>query len=153
MNLAQERRGIFRNQTYLDANRVVLHYEVPMAELVGDYYDDLKSLSSGYASLHYEPIGYKVDDIAKLDIIVAGEKVDAFSMMVHRSRARMVGGRICEKLKENIPKAQFAIAIQATLGNDIVAREDISALRKDVTAKLYGGDITRKRKLLEKQKE
>lgn len=138
MNLAQERRGVFRNQTYLDANRVVLHYEIPMAELVGDYYDDLKSLSSGYASLHYEPLGYKIDDIAKLDIIVAGEKVDAFSMMVHRARARTVGGRICEKLKENIPKAQFAIAIQAALGNDVVAREDISALRKDVTAKLYG---------------
>lgn len=153
MNLAQERRWVFRNQTYLDAGRVVLHYEIPMAELVGDYYDDLKSLSSGYASLHYEPLGYKIDDIAKLDIVVAGEKVDAFSMMVHRARARTVWGRICEKLKENIPKAQFAIAIQAALGNDIVAREDISALRKDVTAKLYGGDITRKRKLLEKQKE
>lgn len=153
MNLAQERRGIFRNQTYLDASRVVLHYEIPMAELVGDFYDDLKSLSSGYASLHYEPLGYKIDDIVKLDIMVAWERVDAFSMMVHRSRGRTVWGRICEKLKENIPKAQFAIAIQAAMGNDIVAREDISALRKDVTAKLYGGDITRKRKLLEKQKE
>ncbi len=153
MNLAQERRGVFRNQTYLDASRVVLHYEIPMAELVGDYYDDLKSLSSGYASLHYEPIGYKIDDIVKLDILVAGDKVDAFSMMVHRTRGRTVGGRICEKLKENIPKAQFAIAIQAAMGNDVVAREDISALRKDVTAKLYGWDITRKRKLLEKQKE
>lgn len=153
MSLAQERRGIFRNQTYLDANRVVLHYEIPMAELVGDYYDDLKSLSSGYASLHYEPLGYKMDDIVKLDIMVAGERVDAFSMMVHRTRGRTVWGRICTKLKENIPKAQFAIAIQAAMGNDIVAREDISALRKDVTAKLYGWDITRKRKLLEKQKE
>lgn len=153
MNLAQERRGIFRNQTYLDANRVVLHYEIPMSELVGDYYDDLKSLSSGYASLHYEPLRYKMDDVVKMDIRVAGEVVDAFSMMVHRSRARYIGGRICEKLKENIPKAQFAIAIQAAIGNDVVAREDISALRKDVTAKLYGGDITRKRKLLEKQKE
>ena len=153
MGLAQERRGIFKNQTYLDAGRVVLHYEIPMAELVGDYYDDLKSLSSGYASLHYEPLNYKIDDIAKLDIIVAGEPVDAFAMLVHRSRGRTVGGRICEKLKEEIPKAQFAIAIQAAIGGQIVAREDISALRKDVTAKLYGGDITRKRKLLEKQKE
>jgi GTP-binding protein LepA len=153
MNLAQERRWIFKNQTYLDANRVVLHYEVPMSELVGDFYDDLKSLSSGYASLHYEPLRYKMDDIVKMDIRVAGEVVDAFSAMVHRTRARYLGGRICEKLKENIPKAQFAIAIQAAVGNDVVAREDISALRKDVTAKLYGWDITRKRKLLEKQKE
>ncbi len=153
MNLAQERRGIFKNQTYLDANRIVLHYEVPMSELVWDFYDDLKSLSSGYASLHYEPLRYKMDDIVKMDIRVAGEVVDAFSAMVHRTRARYLGGRICEKLKENIPKAQFAIAIQAAVGNDVVAREDISALRKDVTAKLYGWDITRKRKLLEKQKE
>lgn len=153
MNLAMERRWVFKNQIYLDAGRVILHYEIPMAELVGDYYDDLKSLSSGYASLHYEPLRYKMDDIVKLDIRVAGEPVDAFSMLVHRTRARTIGGRICEKLKENIPKAQFAIAIQAAVGNDVVAREDISALRKDVTAKLYGGDITRKRKLLEKQKE
>ena len=153
MGLAQERRGVFKNQTHLDANRVILHYEIPMSELVGDYYDDLKSLSSGYASLHYEPIRFKMDDIVKMDIRVAGDIVDAFSMMVHRTRARYLGGRICEKLKENIPKAQFAIAIQAVVGADVVAREDLSALRKDVTAKLYGGDITRKRKLLEKQKE
>lgn len=153
MQLAQERRGIFKNQTYLDAGRVILHYEVPMSELVGDFYDDLKSVSSGYASLHYEPFAYKIDDIVKLDIRVAGENIDAFSLLTHRSRARFFGGKICEKLKENIPKAQFAIAIQAAIGNDIVARENISALRKDVTAKLYGGDITRKRKLLEKQKE
>jgi GTP-binding protein LepA len=153
MGLAQERRWVFKNQTNLDANRVILHYEIPMSELVGDYYDDLKSLSSGYASLHYEPIRFKQDDIVKMDIRVAGDIVEAFSMMVHRSRARYLGGRICEKLKENIPKAQFAIAIQAVVGADVVAREDLSALRKDVTAKLYGGDITRKRKLLEKQKE
>ena len=153
MQLAQERRGIFKNQTYLDSDRVILHYEIPMSELVGDFYDDLKSLSSGYASLHYEPFAYKIDDIVKLDIKVAGENVDAFSMLVHRSRGRHIGGKICEKLKESIPKAQFAIAIQAAIGNDIIARENISALRKDVTAKLYGGDITRKRKLLEKQKE
>jgi GTP-binding protein LepA len=144
---------VFKNQTNLDANRVILHYEIPMSELVGDYYDDLKSLSSGYASLHYEPIRFKMDDIVKMDIRVAGDIVEAFSMMAHRSRTRYLGGRICAKLKENIPKAQFAIAIQAVVGADVVAREDISALRKDVTAKLYGGDITRKRKLLEKQKE
>jgi GTP-binding protein LepA len=153
MGLAQERRWVFKNQTNLDANRVILHYEIPMSELVGDYYDDLKSLSSGYASLHYEPIRFKQDDIVKMDIRVAGDIVEAFSMMAHRGRTRYLGGKICEKLKENIPKAQFAIAIQAVVGADVVAREDISALRKDVTAKLYGGDITRKRKLLEKQKE
>ena len=153
MWLAQDRRWIFKNQTNLDANRVILHYEIPMSELVGDYYDDLKSLSSGYASLHYEPIRFKQDDIVKMDIRVAGDIVDAFSMMAHRGRTRYLGGRICEKLKENIPKAQFAIAIQAVVGGDVVAREDLSAMRKDVTAKLYGGDITRKRKLLEKQKE
>ncbi|MBS9783808.1 translation elongation factor 4 [Candidatus Gracilibacteria bacterium] len=152
MQLSQERRGIFKNQTYLDSDRVILHYEIPMSELVGDFYDDLKSLSSGYASLHYEPIRYNIDDIVKLDIRVAGESVDAFSMLVHRSRGRYIGGKICAKLKESIPKAQFAIAIQAAVGNDIIARENISALRKDVTAKLYGGDISRKRKLLEKQK-
>ncbi len=153
MWLAQERRWVFKNQTNLDANRVILHYEIPMSELVGDYYDDLKSLSSGYASLHYEPIRFKIDDIVKMDIRVAGDIVEAFSMMAHRGRTRYLGGRICEKLKENIPKAQFAIAIQAVVGVDVVAREDLSALRKDVTAKLYGWDITRKRKLLEKQKE
>ncbi len=153
MGLAQERRGVFKNQTHLDANRVILHYEIPMSELVGDYYDDLKSLSSWYASLHYEPIKFKEDDIVKMDIRVAGDIVDAFSMMVHRTRARYLGGRICQKLKDNIPKAQFAIAIQAVVGADVVAREDLSALRKDVTAKLYGWDITRKRKLLDKQKE
>jgi GTP-binding protein LepA len=153
MGLAQERRWVFKNQTNLDANRVILHYEIPMSELVGDYYDDLKSLSSGYASLHYEPIRFKMDDIVKMDIRVAGDIVEAFSMMAHRSRTRYLGGRICAKLKENIPKAQFAIAIQAVVGVDVVAREDLSALRKDVTAKLYGGDITRKRKLLDKQKE
>ena len=153
MGLAQERRWVFKNQTNLDANRVILHYEIPMSELVGDYYDDLKSLSSGYASLHYEPIRFKQDDIVKMDIRVAGDIVEAFSMMAHRGRTRYLGGKICEKLKENIPKAQFAIAIQAVVGADVVAREDISALRKDVTAKLYWWDITRKRKLLEKQKE
>ncbi len=153
MQLSQERRGAFKNQYFLDAARAVLVYEIPLAELVGDFYDDLKSLSSGYGSLSYEFLRYKQDDLAKLDILVAGEKVEAFSMIVHRERARTLGGRICAKLKEEIPKAQFAIAIQAALGATVIAREDISALRKDVTAKLYGGDISRKRKLLEKQKE
>jgi GTP-binding protein LepA len=153
MQLAQERRGVFVGQTFLDTARVILSYEIPMAELIGDFYDDLKSLSSGYASLSYEFLRYQEDDLQRLDILVAGERVDAFSMIVHSARARYLGGRICAKLKEHIPKAQFAISIQAALGANIIAREDISAMRKDVTAKLYGGDITRKRKLLEKQKE
>lgn len=153
MQLAQERRGIFVAQTFLDTNRVILSYEIPMSELIGDFYDDLKSLSSGYASLSYEFLRYHEDDLQRLDILVAGERIDAFSMIVHASRARYLGGRICAKLKEHIPKAQFSISIQAALGANIIAREDLSALRKDVTAKLYGGDITRKRKLLEKQKE
>lgn len=153
MQLAQERRGIFVGQTFLDTNRVILSYEIPMAELIGDFYDDLKSLTSGYASLSYEFLRYQEDDLQRLDILVAGERVDAFSMIVHSARARYLGGRICAKLKEHIPKAQFSISIQAALGANIIAREDISAMRKDVTAKLYGGDITRKRKLLEKQKE
>ncbi len=153
MQLAQERRGVFVGQHFLDAARVILSYEIPMSELIGDFYDDLKSLSSGYASLSYEFLRYQEDDLQRLDILVAGERVDAFSMIVHSARARYLGGRICAKLKEHIPKAQFAISIQAALGANIIAREDISAMRKDVTAKLYGGDITRKRKLLEKQKE
>lgn len=153
MQLCQERRGKFTAQHYLDSRRVVMSYEIPMAELVGDFYDDLKSISSGYGSLSYEFLRYQQDDLHRLDILVAGEKVDAFSMIVHSGRARTLGGNICRKLKDNIPKAQFAIAIQAALGNTVIAREDISALRKDVTAKLYGGDISRKRKLLEKQKE
>lgn len=153
MQLCQERRGKFTAQHYLDSRRVVLSYEMPMAELVGDFYDDLKSISSGYGSLSYEFLRYQMDDLHRLDILVAGEKVDAFAMIVHSGRARTLGGNICRKLKDNIPKAQFAIAIQAALGNQVIAREDISALRKDVTAKLYGGDISRKRKLLEKQKE
>jgi GTP-binding protein LepA len=153
MQLCQERRGKFTAQHYLDAKRVVMTYEIPMAELVGDFYDDLKSISSGYGSLSYEFLRYQMDDLHRLDILVAGERVDAFSMIVHAERARTLGGNICRKLKEHIPKAQFAISIQAALGNQVIAREDISALRKDVTAKLYGGDISRKRKLLEKQKE
>lgn len=153
MQLAQERRGNLREQKFLDTTRVVLSYEIPLGELVGDFYDELKSRSSGYASLSYEFLRYHADDIAKLDILVAGELVEAFSMLVHRSRGRTVGGELARRLKEEIPKAQFSIAVQATMNGEIVAREDISALRKDVTAKLYGGDVSRKRKLLEKQKE
>ena len=153
MQLAQDRRWIFVNQYFLDPTRAVIVYEIPMAELVWDFYDDLKSLSSGYASLNYEFIKFKKDEIVKVDFLVAGEKVEALSMLVHKDKARYTGAKICAKLKENIPKAQFAIAIQATIWAQVIAREDIWALRKDVTAKLYGWDITRKRKVLEKQKE
>ncbi len=153
IELAQDHRGMMKNQQFLDQNRAVIHYEIPMAELVGDFYDDLKSVTSGYASMSYEFLRYQADTLEKLDILVAGERVDAFSTIVHRDKARGVGTRITKKLRDEIPKAQFAITIQAALGNTVIAREDISALRKDVTAKLYGGDISRKRKLLEKQKE
>lgn len=153
MQLAQDRRWIFVNQHYLDSTRVVLVYEIPIAEIVGDFYDDLKSLSSWYASMNYEFLKYKTDDLVKVDILVAWERLEALSMMVHRGRARTIGWNICRKLKDNIPKAQFAIAIQAAIWAQVIAREDISALRKDVTAKLYGWDVSRKRKLLDKQKE
>ncbi|NDK07983.1 elongation factor 4 [Candidatus Gracilibacteria bacterium] len=153
MQLAKERRGIYINQTYIDKSRVLITYELPMAELIGDFYDELKSLSSGYASLNYEFIKYKEDDLVKLDVLLAGEKVDALSFFCHRTQASFIGGKITKKLKEVVPRALFAIAIQVAVGGKVVAREDISAMRKDVTAKLYGGDITRKRKLLDKQKE
>ncbi len=153
MWLAKDRRGVFKNQHFIDADRVILEYEIPLAELVGDFYDDLKSLSSGYASMSYEFRRYQKDSLEKLDIIVAGEILEALSMMVHSERARAVGAKICEKLKDNIPKAQFSIAIQAAIGANVIARETIGALRKDVTAKLYGWDVSRKRKVLEKQKE
>lgn len=153
MQLAQDRRWIFVNQFFLDPTRVVLVYEIPMWELVGDFYDDLKSLSSWYASLNYEFLKYKQDEITKLDFLIAWERVDALSMMVHKDKARLVWAKICSKLKENIPKAQFSIAIQAIIWSQVIAREDIWALRKDVTAKLYWWDISRKRKVLEKQKE
>lgn len=153
MQIAQDRRASFKNQSFLDGKRAVLTYHIPLAELVGDFYDDLKSVSSGYASMNYEFVHYQADDLVKMDILVAGERIEALSMMVHTSKARTVGGNICRKLKDNIPKAQFSISLQAAVGAQIIAREDISALRKDVTAKLYGWDVSRKRKLLEKQKE
>lgn len=153
MALAQERRWVFKNQHYIDSDRVVLSYEIPMAELIWDFYDELKSLSSWYASLSYEFLRYQKDDLVKLDFLVAGEKLDALSMVTHTDKARYVWQKVCSKLKENIPKAQFAIAIQAAVGVKVVAREDISAYRKDVTWYLYGWDVTRKNKLLDKQKK
>lgn len=153
MQLSQERRGVLLNQQYIDQSRSMLTYELPMNELISDFYDELKSLSSGYASMNYEFLKYKEDDLVKLEVLIAWEKVEALSLICHRSQAPYLGWKIVLKLKEVVPKAQFAIALQAAVGGRVVARENISALRKDVTAKLYGWDITRKRKLLEKQKE
>lgn len=152
MELCTSRRGISQNMQYTDEKRVELFFEIPLASIITDFYDDLKSITSGYASMSYEPIGLREGDLVRLDILVAGDRVDALSQIVHKDDAYHVGIRWCEKLKEIIPKAQFAIAIQAAIGARILARETISALRKDVTAKLYGGDVTRKNKLLKKQK-
>lgn len=153
MNLCISKRGMMTNQGYLTTNRVELTFEIPMTEIVFDFYDRLKSVTRGYASFDYSPIGYRVSDIVKMDILLNGEKVDALSSLIHRDRSRDFGKKLCEKLKELLPRQQFQIAIQAAIGAKIVARENISAMRKDVTAKCYGGDISRKRKLLEKQKE
>ena len=152
MNLCIEKRGELTNQVYLTQDRVELSFQMPLSEIVFDFYDRLKSLSRGYASFDYSPIGYKKSDLIKLDILLNTEQVDALSALVHRSNAFTLGKKICLKLKELIPRQQFEIPIQAAIGAKIVARETIKAVRKDVTAKCYGGDITRKRKLLEKQK-
>jgi len=153
MTLCMEKRGILINQSYLTEDRVELHFEMPLAEIVFDFYDRLKSISRGYASFDYHPIDYRPGDLVKLDILLNAEQVDAFSSMIHRTKAEAFGRKMCEKLKEIIPRQQFMIPIQAAIGAKIIARESISAIRKDVTAKCYGGDISRKRKLLEKQKK
>ncbi|MBW8686890.1 translation elongation factor 4 [Chitinophaga rhizophila] len=153
MTLCLGKRGILINQSYLTPSRVELIFEMPLTEIVFDFYDKLKSQTRGYASFDYSPIGYRDSDIAKMDILLNGDKVDALSALIHRSRAQDFGRKLCEKLKELLPRQQFMIAIQAAIGAKILARETISAMRKDVTAKCYGGDISRKRKLLEKQKE
>ncbi len=153
MTLCMDKRGVLTKQSYLTTERVELTFELPLAEIVFDFYDRLKSITRGYASFDYAPLDYRESDLVKLDIRLNGEPVDALSSLVHRTKAESLGRKICVKLKELLPKQQFVIAIQASVGAKIIARETISALRKDVTAKCYGGDISRKRKLLEKQKE
>jgi len=153
ISLCIEKRGIIVTQTYLTTDRVEMTFDMPLGEVVFDFYDRLKTISKGYASFDYHPIEYRESDLVKMDILINNDQVDALSALIHRDNAFNLGKKMCEKLKELIPKQQFQIAIQAALGAKIIARENISALRKDVTAKCYGGDISRKRKLLEKQKE
>ena len=153
INLCLENRGLNHRLNYLSPKRVELLYDLPLSEILFEFYDQLKSLSQGYASFSYKPIGYRQSNLVKVDILINGEKVDALSFIAHKEMAESRARRICERLKKAIPRQLFKIPIQGSIGSRIIARETISAFRKDVTSKCYGGDITRKRKLLEKQKE
>jgi GTP-binding protein LepA len=153
MTLGTERRGVYKNMTYLDTTRVEFDWEFPLAEIILDFFDRLKTISRGYASLDYEFLAYRESDLVKLDMLINGDPVDAFSVIIHRDKAYDWGRKIADKLKELIPRQLFEVAIQAAIGNKVIARSSVKPLRKDVLAKCYGGDITRKRKLLEKQKE
>ncbi len=153
MNLCIEKRGILKNQVYLTTDRVELTFDIPLSEIVFDFYDKLKSISKGYASFDYHPIDYRISNLSKLDILLNGDHVDALSALVHKDNSFTLGKKLCQKLKSLIPRQQFDIAIQSAIGSKIISRETVKAVRKDVTAKCYGGDITRKRKLLEKQKK
>ena len=153
MNLCIEKRGVLKNQVYLTTDRVELTFDLPLSEIVFDFYDKLKSISKGYASFDYHPIDYRISNLSKLDILLNGDHVDALSALVHKDNSFTLGKKLCQKLKSLIPRQQFDIAIQSAIGSKIISRETVKAVRKDVTAKCYGGDITRKRKLLEKQKK
>jgi len=153
MQMVQEKRGVYFDTEYLDADRVILHYEIPLSAILVDFYDKLKSVSSGYASLNYEFFGYKKAEVSKMDILVATEPVEALATIVYRDTAQDVGRRIVESLKKVLPRQMFEVKIQAAIGGKIIASEHLPAMKKDVTAKLYGGDVTRKNKLLEKQKK
>jgi GTP-binding protein LepA len=153
MELATNRRGEFTGMEYLDPQRVHMHFELPLAELIVDYYDQLKTRTQGYASMEYEEAGYRAANLVKLDVLVNNEPVDALSLIVHRDRAQATGRALTTQLRKLIPRQMFEVPIQAAIGSHVVARETLAAMRKNVLAKCYGGDITRKRKLLEKQKE
>jgi GTP-binding protein LepA len=153
IGLCMDKRGVIKNQHYLTTDRVELSFEMPLSEIVFDFFDKLKTISRGYASLDYHLIGFRESDMVKLDVMLNGDRVDALSAIVHRSKAYDWGKKLCEKLRELIPRQMFEIAIQAAIGQKIVSRETVKAMRKNVLAKCYGGDISRKRKLLEKQKK